>query len=343
MDRDSNLHDFRSPRASFLQNGLLGIDQFSPADIPDIHRLFDLADIYFEKNRQGDKKSDILNGYTQVNLFFENSTRTLTSFELAGKRLGADVVGMDVTTSSISKGETLQDTVSTLNAMHPDLLVVRHSESGGVKKLDEKVACAVINAGDGTNEHPTQALLDAMVMRRHLSKLDNLRIAICGDIAHSRVARSNILLLTLLGAQVNVIAPASLLPENIETIGVTTFTDMKAGLAECDIIMALRLQKERMAQSLMPSAEEYFTHYGLDEEKLSYAKPEALIMHPGPMNRGVEIASTIADHPTRSLISEQVEAGVALRQAILVTIIEAHKAAKDKAAKGDNVISLEPV
>jgi aspartate carbamoyltransferase catalytic subunit len=258
-----------------------------------------------------------LKGRTLINLFFEDSTRTRTSFELAGKRLGADVINMSVSTSSVNKGETLLDTASTLNAMHCDLLVVRHGQSGAPSLLSQKVDAAVINAGDGTHEHPTQALLDALTIRRHKGRLEGLIVAICGDIAHSRVARSNMHLLTTMGSRVRVVGPPTLIPAEAARLGVEVFHDMKAGLAGADVVMMLRLQRERMSGGMVPSAREFFRFYGLDAEKLAFAKPDSIVMHPGPMNRGVEIESAIADHPTRSVIGEQVEMGVACRMAVL--------------------------
>ena len=237
---------------------------------------------------------------------------------MAGKRLGADVINMSVSTSSVNKGETLIDTASTLNAMHCDLLVVRHGQSGAPALLSQKVDAAVINAGDGTHEHPTQALLDALTIRRRKGRLEGLVVAICGDIAHSRVARSNIHLLGTMGARVRIVGPPTLIPADAARLGVEVFTDMKAGLKDADVVMMLRLQRERMAAGgLVPSAREFFRFYGLDAEKLAVAKPDSIVMHPGPMNRGVEIDSAIADHPTRSVIGEQVEMGVACRMAVL--------------------------
>ncbi|MEM7222779.1 MAG: aspartate carbamoyltransferase catalytic subunit [Pseudomonadota bacterium] len=299
---------------AFPHRDLLGIEGLVR---PEIEFLLDLADGYVDLNRHGDKKSALLRGRTVINLFFENSTRTRTSFELAGKRLGADVINMSVTWSSIKKGETLIDTAMTLNAMHPDVLVVRHPDSGAVKLLSEKVNCAVINGGDGSHEHPTQALLDALTIRRRLGALDGLTVAICGDILHSRVARSNIHLLLTMGARVRVIAPPTLLPDQIERLGVEAFFDMRAGLADCDIVMMLRLQTERMQGTFVPSIREYFHFFGLDRDKLAAAKPNALVMHPGPMNRGVEIDSELADDLDRSVIREQVEMGVAVRMGCL--------------------------
>jgi aspartate carbamoyltransferase catalytic subunit len=294
---------------------LLGIQRFSP---PTILLLLDLAENYVLLNRSGKTQRDTLRGRTMINLFFEDSTRTRTSFELAGKRLGADVINMSVSTSSVSKGETLLDTAATLNAMNCDLLVVRHNQSGAPALLAQKVDASVINAGDGTHEHPTQALLDALTIRRNKGRIDGLTIAICGDIAHSRVARSNFLLLTMMGNQVRLVGPPTLMPAGVETLGVTVHHDMKEGLAGADIVMALRLQKERMTKGgLVPSAREFFAFYGLNAEKLAYAKPDALVMHPGPMNRGVEIDSAVADDPARSVIREQVEMGVAVRMAVL--------------------------
>jgi aspartate carbamoyltransferase catalytic subunit len=293
---------------------LLGIEGLDPVAVT---ILLDLAESYVLLNRSGKTQRDLLRGRTLINLFFEDSTRTRTSFELAGKRLGADVINMSVATSSVTKGETLLDTAATLNAMNCDLLVVRHNRSGAPALLAQKVDAAVINAGDGTHEHPTQALLDALTIRRRKNRLSGLTVAICGDIAHSRVARSNILLLTMLGNFVRVIGPPTLIPAGIEAAGVAVFNDMAEGLAGADIVMALRLQKERMSGGLIPSTREFFTYYGLDRQKLSYAKPDALVMHPGPMNRGVEIDSDIADDPLRSVIREQVEMGVAVRMAVL--------------------------
>jgi aspartate carbamoyltransferase catalytic subunit len=298
----------------FRHRHLLGIEGLSPDEIT---LLLDLSEAYVEQNRAPEKKSTLLRGRTIINLFFENSTRTRTSFELAGKRLGGDVINMSAEASSVKKGETLIDTAMTLNAMLPDVLIVRHPDSGAVQLLSEKVNCAVINGGDGTHEHPTQALLDALAIRRRRGSLMGLTVAICGDILHSRVARSNIHLLNAMGARVRVIAPPTLMPAAIDRLGVEVFTDMREGLKGCDIVMMLRLQLERMQGKFVPSVREYFHFYGLDREKLALAKPDALIMHPGPMNRGVEIDSEVADDVERSLIREQVEMGVAVRMACL--------------------------
>jgi aspartate carbamoyltransferase catalytic subunit len=282
----------------------------------EITSLLDLADKSADLNRQINKKRDTLRGRTVINLFFEASTRTQASFELAGKRLGADVMNMNVSTSSVQKGETLIDTAMTLNAMRPDMIIVRHYAAGAVELLSQKVTCSVINAGDGAHEHPTQALLDALTIRRAKGNVAGLTVAICGDILHSRVARSNIYVLNALGARVRLVAPSTLLPTGIERLGAEIYTDMWQGLEGADIVMMLRLQRERMQGSYVPSTREYYHFFGLDQEKLALAKPDALIMHPGPMNRGVEIASPIADH-SRSVIQDQVEMGVAVRMAVL--------------------------
>ena len=279
--------------------------------------ILDRAEDYVALNRSRQKKRDTLRGLTQINLFFEASTRTQASFELAGKRLGADVMNMSVATSSVKKGETLIDTAVTLNAMQPDILVVRHSLSGAVALLAEKVNCSVINAGDGAHEHPTQALLDALTIRRRKGRLSRLTVAICGDILHSRVARSNIALLDRLENRVRVIAPPTLLPADIDRWRVEVFHDMNRGLEGADVVMMLRLQTERMSGGYIPSVREFHHRYGLDHEKLARAAPDAIVMHPGPMNRGVEIDALVADDMERSVIQEQVEMGVAVRMAVL--------------------------
>jgi aspartate carbamoyltransferase catalytic subunit len=292
---------------------LLGIAGLSR---PEIEYLLDTADEAVEVSRQVEKKRTVLSGRTQINLFFEASTRTQSSFELAGKRLGADVMNMAVANSSVKKGETLIDTAVTLNAMRPDLIVVRHHCSGAVELLSKKVSCSVVNAGDGSHEHPTQALLDALTIRRRKGKIEGLTVAICGDVAHSRVARSNMILLTQLGARVRVVAPSTLLPSGIERMGVEVFRDFNKGIAGADSVMMLRLQRERMDGAYVPSLKEYAHFHGLTEEKLVAMAPDALVMHPGPINRGVEIDSAVADG-ARSLINEQVEMGVAVRMAVL--------------------------
>ena len=299
---------------TFAHRHLLGIEQLRPDEIT---TLLDLAEDYVTLNRGGNKHSDVLAGLTQINMFFENSTRTQASFELAGKRLGADVMNMAMQASSVKKGETLIDTALTLNAMHPDLLVVRHPHSGAVDLLAQKVNCAVLNAGDGRHEHPTQALLDALTIRRAKGRLHRLSIAICGDIAHSRVARSNIILLGKMENRIKLIGPPTLMPSEIEHFGVEVYDDMAEGLKDVDVVMMLRLQKERMDGGFIPSEREYYHRFGLDAEKLSHAKDDAIVMHPGPMNRGVEIDGDIADDINRSVIQEQVEMGVAVRMAAM--------------------------
>lgn len=267
---------------------------------------------------EGDvKKTDTLRGRTLINLFFENSTRTQSSFEIAGKRMGADVVNMSVKSSSVAKGETLLDTAATLNAMKPDLLVVRHGASGAAQLLARKVDCSVINAGDGAHEHPTQALLDAYTIKKAMGAVEGATVVICGDVAHSRVARSNVSLLTLLGARVRLIAPPTLLPAGVDRWGAEVFTDMRKGLAGADVVMMLRIQMERMQGAFVPSPREFFWFYGLDAEKLALTGKKTLVMHPGPMNRGVEIDSAIADDESVSLIATQVKHGVVVRMAVL--------------------------
>ncbi len=300
--------------ALFPHRHLLGISQLQPHEIL---FLLDEAEQWIALSRSARKRAELLEGKTQINAFFENSTRTLLSFEIAGKRLGADVVNMHAAQSSVKKGETLIDTAITLNAMRPDVIVIRHGASGAVALIADKVDCPVLNAGDGQHEHPTQALLDALTIRRRKGGISGLRVAICGDVLHSRVARSNILALTSLGAEVRVVAPPTLLPLSVEAMGVTPFTDFDAGLEGCDVVMMLRLQTERMEGGFVPSLREYHALYGLTTERLKRAKPDALVMHPGPMNRGVEIASNVADDVTRSVIAEQVEMGVAVRMACL--------------------------
>ncbi|MAL79886.1 MAG: aspartate carbamoyltransferase catalytic subunit [Sneathiella sp.] len=298
----------------FAHRHLLDIARLNASDIT---QILSLAEHYAELSRTPDKNRDLLRGKTQINLFFENSTRTRTSFELAGKRLGADVINMSVDSSSVKKGETLIDTAMTLNAMHPDVLVIRHGDSGAPHLLAQKVDCAVINGGDGSHEHPTQALLDALTIKRRKGRLEGLTVAICGDIQHSRVARSNIALLNIMGARVRIVGPTTLIPSNAAKMGVEVYNKMSEGLKDADIVMMLRLQTERMQGSFVPSIREYFHFFGLNAEKLSVAKPDALIMHPGPMNRGVEIDSETADDLNNSAISEQVEMGVAVRMACL--------------------------
>jgi aspartate carbamoyltransferase catalytic subunit len=319
---------------AFRQKHLLGIEPLHPTEITTI---LDVADSYVDLNRQAHKHSDALKGMTQINMFFENSTRTQSSFELAGKRLGADVMNMSMQASSIKKGETLIDTALTLNAMHPDLLVVRHPHSGAVDLLAEKVNCAVLNAGDGKHEHPTQALLDALTIRRAKGRLHRLSIAICGDIAHSRVARSNLILLGKMENRVRLVGPPTLIPAGMNELGCEVYEDMEEGLKDVDVVMMLRLQKERMDGGFIPSEREYFHRYGLDAAKLAHAKPDAIVMHPGPMNRGVEIDGSIADDINRSVIQEQVEMGVAVRMAAMDLLARNLRA--EKSANQDGVMA----
>ncbi|MEX0343877.1 MAG: aspartate carbamoyltransferase catalytic subunit [Rhizobiaceae bacterium] len=302
----------------FPHRHLLGINGLSPQDIS---ILLDRAEGAVSISRQSEKKTSSLRGRTQINLFYEASTRTQSSFELAGKRLGADVMNMSVASSSVKKGETLIDTAMTLNAMRPDILVIRHASAGAAALLAQKVGCSVVNAGDGAHEHPTQALLDALTIRRSKGEIAGLTVAICGDVLHSRVARSNIIMLNALGARVRVVAPSTLLPAGVEQMGTEVFQSMSEGLKDADVVMMLRLQRERMEGSFVPSVREYFRYFGLDSSKLAAAKPDALVMHPGPMNRGVEIASDIADGP-QSVIEEQVEMGVAVRMAVMEALLD---------------------
>ena len=288
----------------------------------EIEFILNASKKYISFNKQRIKKSNLLEGRTIFNLFFEDSTRTRTSFEVAAKRLGADIINVAVKDSSINKGETLLDTMTTINSMNPDVLIVRHPEEGISKKISSTVNASVINAGDGSHEHPTQALLDALTIKNKFNSFAKLQIAICGDILHSRVARSNITILSKLGAKINVIGPKKWLPKNIKKLPVKIFNDMEKGLQNCDIVMMLRIQKERIVEKIMPNQKTYFKKYGLDYKKLKYANKNAFVMHPGPMNRGVEIDSKLADDITRSLIQEQVAMGVAIRMACLELIIK---------------------
>ena len=304
----------------FLQTKhLIQIDDLSRTDI---EKIFALAEYYLKKNKSKVEQENRLQPFTQINVFFENSTRTLASFELAGKKLGGLVQDIRIATSSMQKGETLIDTALTLNAMRPDLLVVRHSSSGAVNLLSEKVNCSVLNAGDGSHEHPTQALLDFLTIQYRKKKKEGLVIAICGDINHSRVARSNIALLCRFNNHVRLIGPSNLLPSSFKDMGIEIYNHMEDGVRDADVIMMLRLQKERMKGGFIPSRREYFNRFGLDHQKLSLAKNDAIVMHPGPMNRGVEIDGIIADDLNRSVIQEQVEIGVALRMAVLHLLVD---------------------
>nr|CBI82190.1 aspartate carbamoyltransferase [Bartonella schoenbuchensis R1] len=302
----------------FPYRHLLGIKGLN---VQDLTTLLDRADANITFSKTIDNKKTTLHGRTQINLFFEASTRTQSSFELAGKRLGANVMNMAISNSSVKKGETLIDTAITLNAMNPDILIIRHNCAGAAALLAQKVDCCVINAGDGAHEHPTQALLDALTIRRIKGRIEGLTVAICGDILHSRVARSNIISLNALGARVRVIAPSTLLPTGIADMSVEVFNTMKEGLKGADVIMMLRLQRERMVGAFIPSVREYFHHFGLHKENLAYAKSDCIVMHPGPINRGVEIASDIADG-VQSVIHTQVKMGIAVRMAVMEALLD---------------------
>ncbi len=308
------------PIATLNSKNLLSIEGMNKLEI---NSLLDRADYFADLDPL--KIIKTLNGYVILNVFFENSTRTRVSFELAGRRLGAEVINISVDKSSIKKGESLLDTANTLSAMKPNLLIVRHPESGAPKLFSDYLNCSIVNAGDGRHEHPTQALLDALTIRRRLGRIEGLKIAICGDILNSRVARSNIHLLTTLGVEVRCIAPPTLMPKSLENLGVNCFNSLKDGINNVNAIMLLRLQNERMSGTESPSKREYYRFYGLDEEKLRMAHHDAVIMHPGPMNRGVEIASSLADNEDRSLIKTQVEIGVAIRMATIEAVYNAKK------------------
>lgn len=292
---------------------LLGIEGMTKEEVL---ALLDQSEVFFEVSRRPVRKVPTLRGKGVINLFFEASTRTRTSFELAGKRLSADVVNISASTSSVTKGETLLDTVKTLEAMQPDVIVMRHSASGAAQYVSERVGCSVVNAGDGAHEHPTQALLDAFTIRRHKGTLEKLVVAICGDVLHSRVARSNALLLALFGCEVRFVGPRTLLPRDLQGYGVKAYDRLEEALEGADVVMVLRIQRERLEGALLPSMREYSRTFGIGPRTLGYAKKDAIVMHPGPMNRGVEIASEVADGP-QSRVLEQVEAGVAVRMAVL--------------------------
>jgi aspartate carbamoyltransferase catalytic subunit len=321
-----------STRPPFSKRHLLQISDLNRLEALE---LIERAEAFLPFTLAREKKLTTLKGRTLVNLFFENSTRTQASFELAGKRMSADTVNMSVKTSSVAKGETLLDTAATLNAMGPDLLVVRHASSGAAQLLARKVGCSVINAGDGKHEHPTQALLDALTIKRSFGHIEGLKVAICGDVLHSRVARSNIILLSMLGARVRLVAPPTLMPADVDRWGCEIYHDMREGIAGADIVMMLRLQLERMDGAFVPSPREYFRFYGLDHAKLKLASPNVKVMHPGPMNRGIEIDSEVADDPRVSLIVDQVESGVAVRMAVLEAL--ASHGANDE-QEGDNYV-----
>ncbi|MFO0678741.1 MAG: aspartate carbamoyltransferase catalytic subunit [Polyangiaceae bacterium] len=312
-----------APHGPWAHRHLLDVESLSAGDI-DV--LLAKASDYFEAGRKGPLKLDVLRGRTIQNVFFEASTRTRTSFELAGKRLGADVVNVSVSTSSVSKGETLIDTAKNLEAMHTDILVLRHSASGAPHMLAKRVGSAVVNAGDGRHEHPTQALLDAFTIRRAKGELAGLTVAICGDILNSRVARSNAILLTKKGARVRFAAPRTLLPRHAETIapGVEVHTELAAALDGADVVMMLRIQNERLEGARLASTREYSKTFGLNARTFALAKKDAIVMHPGPINRGVELDGALADSAS-SVVLEQVEAGVAVRMATLALVASVPK------------------
>ena len=320
MNKIHKINKKLPPIATLNSKHLLSIEGMNKLEI---NSLLDRADYFADLDPL--KIIKTLNGYVILNVFFENSTRTRVSFELAGRRLGAEVINISVDKSSIKKGESLLDTANTLSAMKPNLLIVRHPESGAPKLFSDYLNCSIVNAGDGRHEHPTQALLDALTIRRRLGRIEGLKIAICGDILNSRVARSNIHLLTTLGVEVRCIAPPTLMPKSLENLGVNCFNSLKDGINNVNAIMLLRLQNERMSGTESPSKREYYRFYGLDEEKLRMAHHDAVIMHPGPMNRGVEIASSLADNEDRSLIKTQVEIGVAIRMATIEAVYNAQK------------------
>jgi len=320
MNKIHKINKKPPPIATLNSKNLLSIEGMNKLEI---NSLLDRADYFADLDPL--KIIKTLNGYVILNVFFENSTRTRVSFELAGRRLGAEVINISVDKSSIKKGESLLDTANTLSAMKPNLLIVRHPESGAPKLFSDYLNCSIVNAGDGRHEHPTQALLDALTIRRRLGRIEGLKIAICGDILNSRVARSNIHLLTTLGVEVRCIAPPTLMPKSLENHGVNCFNNLKDGINNVNAIMLLRLQNERMSGTESPSKREYYRFYGLDEEKLRMAHHDAVIMHPGPMNRGVEIASSLADNEDRSLIKTQVEIGVAIRMATIEAVYNAQK------------------
>jgi aspartate carbamoyltransferase catalytic subunit len=319
-DHPRSSHFKKVDRSAFTHGHLIGIEDLTA---PEIDIILDLADYYADRLDEREFKPDILRGAIILTLFFEDSTRTRVSFEMAAKRLGADTVNMDIRTSSMNKGESLTDTIKTLVAgIGPDAIVVRHSEYNAPRFISKLVTCPVINAGDSYREHPTQALLDALTIRRHFGKLEGLRIAICGDIAHSRVANSNMILLRKMGVEVNIVAPSALKPEKFPAGGINAFDNMKDGLKDCDVVMMLRNQKERMISGLIESDDVFFREFGLTYEKLAYAKPNAVVMHPGPMNRGVEIDGDVADDTGRSLILEQVRNGVPARMAVMDLLLK---------------------
>ena len=309
--------DIKIPKIS--QKHLLGIKYLS---VEDINKILELGIFFKLKNKEKNKNYPILTGRTVINLFFEPSTRTLISFEIAAKRLGADVVNMNIQGSSLRKGETLFDTAQTIGAMNPDLVIIRHSEDNSAEKISNLLNCPVINAGEGINEHPTQALLDAFTILSHKKTLKDLTVSICGDLEHSRVARSNYYLLKKMGSTVRFVFPKYFEPSDLHKYKVETFNNLDKGINNSDIVMMLRIQNERILETELPSTEDYFIKYGLSSERLKIAKKDVLVMHPGPINRDVEIESSLADDVNKSVINEQVENGVAIRMACLAILLD---------------------
>jgi len=301
---------------AFPHKHILGTEQLSKEDII---QILDTAESFREINARAIKKVPTLRGKTIVNLFYEASTRTRTSFEIAGKRLSADTINISASSSSVVKGETLEDTARNIEAMKPDIIVMRHSASGAPNYLAQRLDCSVINAGDGAHEHPSQALLDLLTIRQHKGKIEGLKVAIIGDIAHSRVARSDLYALVKMGATVRLAGPGTMIPPGIERLGAEVYTDINQALDEADVVMMLRIQLERQGKTLLPTLREYARFYGLNKDNLKLAKKDAIIMHPGPMNRGVEISSIVADGD-QNVILEQVENGVAVRMALLYLV-----------------------
>jgi len=310
---------------NFQHRHVLGIKQFNAEEL---NFILDTAESFKEINTRNIKKVPTLRGKTIINLFFEASTRTRTSFEIAGKRLSADTVNISASSSSVVKGETLEDTARNIEAMHPDIIVMRHSASGACDYLAARLGCSVVNAGDGTHEHPSQALLDAFTIRQHKGKISGLKVAIIGDITHSRVVRSNIDCLNKLGAEVVLSGPKTMLPPGIAALGCRVAANLADALQDADVVMMLRIQLERQGKSLIPSLREYSRYFGLNETNLKLAQPDAIVMHPGPMNRGVEISTAVADGP-RNVILDQVENGVAVRMALLYLAAGGEKIAED--------------
>lgn len=300
----------------FPHKHILGTEQLSREDI---QLVLDTAESFKEVNSRSIKKVPTLRGKTIINLFFEASTRTRTSFEIAGKRLSADTINITASSSSVVKGETLEDTARNIEAMHPDIIVMRHGASGAPHYLAQRLNCSVINAGDGAHEHPSQALLDLLTMRQHKGRIEGLTVAIIGDITHSRVARSNLYALTKMGARVRLAGPGTMVPPGIERLGAEVHTSLESAIAGADVVMMLRIQLERQGKTLMPTLREYARFYGLNPENLKGAKEDAIVMHPGPLNRGVEISSFVADGK-QGVILDQVENGVAVRMALLYLV-----------------------